>query len=520
MVASDAAAAWLQWGLLGGAGVGTLLMLLAAWGNLTFPNAIARMHAAGLGSTLGILLLLTVTGLYFQFVDSQPNLLLLMAVLGFFLFITSPVATSAMARAAFTVAKSRERQFLGTNEYQASHPAPGPIASTGERSMHYVERLGSDSGKWGTYDADVIPLWVADMDFRSPQPILDALHARIDHGVFGYGGPEPELAAAFCQHLDDAYQWQVQPADLVFLPGLVCGLNAVTRAVGQPGSTVAVFEPVYPPFLRAPALQERQLQSIPLACAEADGFLRYEIDLAACRQALAPNAQLLLLCNPHNPVGRSFAARELQELAEFCLDRGLVLCSDEIHCELLLDDTRHVPVASLAPEIAFQTITLMAPSKTFNLPGLGCSVAIAQNPELRAALQQACAGIVPHVNVMGYVAAISAYGDPACRRWARELCRELTANRDYVTREIKARFPAARLTQPESTYLSWIDFGAYMDNPYRFFLRQAKVALGQGNHFFTQGGHSFARLNMGTSQALLGQALDRMQEACAQADKE
>ena len=503
---------WLLWLLLGLTGAGTLLMLLAAWGNLTLPNAIARMHASGLGSTLGILLLLLAAGLYFHRLGHENDTLLLMGVLGFFLFLTSPMATTAMTRAALKPPDSRERQFLGQDELTVHYTAHQPLPQETD-SMEYIDRQGSDSSKWGLYAPDVIPLWVADMDFKSPQPILDALQARVEHGVFGYGGQSTRLAEVFCEHLDRTYAWQVSPGDIVFLPGLVCGLNAVTRSIGSPGSTVMSFEPVYPPFLGAPGNQNRHLQTVRLHYHEDRGLLQYYFDLDDCRRQANDSAALFLLCNPHNPVGRSFTREELLALAEFCQDRNIVLCSDEIHCDLLLGETRHIPVASLAPEIAQNTITLMAPSKTFNMPGLGCSMAIVQNPALRAALMQAMAGIVPHVNVLGFAAAAAAYGDPRCHAWVQELCRMLTANRDYLVTRIQEGFPAARLTRPESTYLGWIDFGAYVDNPYRFFHAQAKVALSPGDRYFTQGGHSFARINMGTSRAMLEQALDRMQEA-------
>ena len=505
---------WPLWLLLGLTGIGTFFMLLAAWGNLTLPNAIARMQAGGLGSTLGVFLLLLATGFYFLRWGNERDTLLLMGVLGFFLFLTSPMATTAMTRAALKQPNSREKRFLGQDELTDSYANffRTPLEAN---LMQYVERLDSDSSKWRMYAPDVIPLWVADMDFKTPPPILDALHERVDHGVFGYGGLSSRLAEVFCEHLDQTYAWPVSPADIVFLPGLVSGLNVVTRAVGKPGSSVMSFEPVYPPFLSAPGNQDRRLQSVKLHYHEKNGILKYFFDLDDCRRQADDSSVLFLLCNPHNPVGHSFTQDELLALAEFCQDRNMVLCSDEIHCDLLLGGTRHIPVASLSPEVAQNTITLMAPSKTFNIPGLGCSMAIVQNPQLRLALVQAMEGIVPHVNVLGFAAAVTAYGDPQCRIWAHDLCSTLTTNRDYVVSQILELFPAARLTSPAATYLGWIDFSAYVDNPYRFFLTHARVALSPGDRYFSQGGHGFARLNMGTSHKILEQALDRMEKAMA-----
>ena len=501
--------------LLVSAGLGSLFILLAAWGSLRVPNVIARMHSAGMGSTLGIFLLLAAAGVYFLILDSEPDTLVLLAVLGFFILITSPVATSAMARASLRMSNSRESRHLVLDEFK--NRVPHTMKKTNSQpDLEYVERLGSDSAKWRVYDPSVIPLWVADMDFKSPEPILRSLHARLEHGIFGYGGQEQELAEVFCHHLASTYGWQVAPQDLLFLPGLVSGLNVVSAAIGEPGSSTMTLEPVYPPFFSAPLQQGRQLQSVSMTQNEQDGYLFYEIDWDNCIRTADDSSKLFLLCNPHNPVGRSYSETELKEVAEFCLERDMVLCSDEIHCELLLDETKHVPVASIDPQIAQNTITLMAPSKTFNIPGLGCSVAIIQNPQLRTAVQIACSGIIPHINVLGYVAAVSAYGDPACRMWAQSLCQFLTGNRDFLLREMEQHFPASPLTRPEATYLAWIDFAPYVeDSPFRFFLDNAGVALSQGSNYCTRGGESFVRLNLGTSRENLALALDRMRTAVA-----
>ncbi len=502
-----------EWALLASAGLGSLFMLLAAWGNLRVPNVIARMHAAGLGSTLGAFLLLAATGVYFFALDSELDTLILLGVLEFFLLLTAPVATSAMARASLHIADSRESEHLILDEFSSSiHPAAE--GSDSHPALEYVDRLHSDSAKWRRYGPGILPLWVADMDFKAPQPILQSLQDRLAHGVFGYGGQEEELAEVFCQHLASTYHWHVTPQDLMFLPGLVSGLNVVSAAIGEPGSSVMTLEPVYPPFFSAPTNQGRQLQSVTLHQAMQEGHLHYAIDMDRCRQVADQSTRLFLLCNPHNPVGRSYSETELRAIAEFCLERDIALCADEIHCELLLGDTRHIPVAALDPDIAQNTITLMAPSKTFNIPGLGCSVAIVQNPRLRAAVQRQIQGIVPHVNVLGYAAAVSAYGDPECREWVLSLCRFLTGNRDFLLQELQRHFPEARSTCPEATYLAWIDFAPYVEgSAYQSFLDQAQVALSPGSSYCTQDGDSFVRLNLGTRRENLVLALDRMRSA-------
>ena len=247
-----------------------------------------------------------------------------------------------------------------------------------------IERRNTDSGKWNSYGPDVLPMWVADMDFKSPQPIIDALEARVRQGTFGYGDDAKSLREVLVDRMQQHYAWTIQPEDIVFLPGLVSGLNAVTRALGERGAGALVTTPVYGPFLTAPGNQYHELQVAPLLESIYGRRIRYTVDMDRLDTAVQPNTRLFILCNPHNPVGRSYTRAELTEMAAFCEKHNLVICSDEIHCDLLLDQVTHIPTASLAPEIAERTITLMAPSKTFNVPGLGASFAIITDPELRA----------------------------------------------------------------------------------------------------------------------------------------
>lgn len=375
-----------------------------------------------------------------------------------------------------------------------------------------IDRRASDSAKWHFYNEDVLPMWVADMDFRSPEPILRAMHERVDHGVFGYGGLTAKLREVICERMARLYNWKIHPEAVVSLPGLVCGLNVVSRAIGDRGDGALVSTPVYPPFLSAPTNQDRELHSAPLALEERNGHLFYSFDAATFEAAIQPNTRLFILCNPHNPTGRAYTRAELTQMAEIAERHNLVICSDEIHCDLLLGGAQHVPVASLAPEIAERTITLMAPSKTFNVPGLGCSLAIIPNADLRKQMQKASNGIVPHVNLMGYTAAVAAYTE--CQDWLDELCIYLTRNRDFVVNYIAQELPQLRVTAPEATYLAWIDCRAsgIDGNPQRFFLEQAKVALNDGGAFGKEG-EGFVRLNFGCSRELLEQGLASMRQA-------
>ncbi|MDG4597252.1 MAG: PatB family C-S lyase [Candidatus Contendobacter sp.] len=376
------------------------------------------------------------------------------------------------------------------------------------------DRRGTDSLKWQRY-GNALPLWVADMDFVSPEPVLAALHERVAHGVFGYGAPPEALTETICARMNVQYRWTVTPEQIVHLPGLVCGLNVACRAVGEPGDAVLVQTPVYPPFLTAPGYQGRELVTAELTAAIRDGRLYYGFDDTAFEAAIGPRTQLFILCHPHNPVGRTFTRAELQRLAAICERHDLTICSDEIHCDLLLDGRRHIPLATLAPEIAQRCITLMAPSKTFNIAGLGTSFAIIQNPELRRRFKQAMRGIVPDANILGLRAALAAYrhGDD----WLRELLVYLAANRDYVVEYVARHLPDVRATIPEATYLAWLDCRDVdlSGNPHEFLLRKAGVALNDGATF-GPGGDGFVRLNFGCPRDRLAEGLERMRAALAE----
>ena len=371
-----------------------------------------------------------------------------------------------------------------------------------------IDRRHTDSAKWRYYDEDVIPLWVADMDFAVPEPVLRALEARVAHGIFGYGLSPDSLCEVIQEHLARLYGWRVETDEIFFLPGVVTGFNRACHAVGTPGDEVLVETPVYPPMLAAPGNNGRTCKVVPLVEEEE----RYEHDFDAFEKAITERTSLFLLCNPHNPVGRVFETTELERLAEICLRHDVVICSDEIHCDIVYQNHRHVPIASLAPEIGAQTITLFAPSKTFNVAGLSCSVGVIQNPDLRARLEQAGAGLVPHVNVLGYTAALAAYRDG--QPWLDALLVYLEANRDYLLEYIATHMPGIKCKKPEGTFLAWLDCreADIPGNPHQFFLERARVALNKGADFGT-GGEGFVRLNFGCPRATLTKALERMRTA-------
>ena len=363
--------------------------------------------------------------------------------------------------------------------------------------------------KWRRYGEAVLPLWVADMDFPSPEPVIRALRERAEHGMFGYGIEPPELRIVIVERLLRLYGWPVAPEAVVFLPGVVTGFNLACHAVAAPNAGVLMQTPIYHPMLQAPANAGLTREEAQLTRQE-DG--QYRIDFNALKAAFTDQTRLFILCNPHNPVGRVFQREELERLADICLRRDVLICSDEIHCDLLFSGRAHIPIASLAPEIADRTITLMAPSKTFNVPGLRCSLAIVQNAELRRRFEAARGGIVPGVNIMGFEAALAAYRYG--QLWLTEVLRYLEANRDFLADYVNDHLPGITMVRPEGTYLAWLDCSqaGIPDNPSQFFLQEAGVALNDGCAF-GRGGEGFVRLNFACPRSTLEEALDRMKRA-------
>ena len=373
-----------------------------------------------------------------------------------------------------------------------------------------IDRRAGDSNKWKKYPADVLPLWVADMDFASPGPVIRALHERVEHGVFGYGAEIPEFHEVFLDRLQKRYGWRVAPEAVLVIPGVIPGFNLAARALAAAGDGLLLQTPVYPPILRVPGNAGLSSDEMELS-READGA--YAIDFDRFAAAIGERTRVFLLCNPHNPVGRLFRRDELLRMAEICLEHGLVICADEIHCELVYTGREHVPIASIDPDIAARTITLMAPSKTFNLPGLKCSVAIIPDAALRERFVAAQVDLVRAVNILGYTATLAAYRDG--QPWLDELLRYLEANRDFLVDYVRSRLPGVATAPPEATYLAWLDCRDARlpdDDPYAFFLDRARVALNDGRAF-GRGGAGFVRLNFACPRTILVEALERMRHA-------
>ena len=368
------------------------------------------------------------------------------------------------------------------------------------------DRRLTHSLKWGKYEGrDIIPLWVADMDFRSPPEVIDAAIAASEFGNFGYSKCPPPLVDIVIERSRALYGWDIDPLSIVWLPGMVCALNVCCRALAQECSQVFTQTPIYPPFLSAPGNFDLTSREIPMRL---EGH-RFTFDFDVIESLNTSPGDLFMLCHPHNPVGTAFTKKELIRFSNWIVEKKLYLCSDEIHCDLILDlDARHHPIASISPELASRCITLMAPSKTFNIPGFGCSFAVIPDPQLRGKFKKALQGIVPDPPAMGFLLAEKAYryGEP----WRMELLTYLRRNRDLAFNKI-SDMPWLRPFKPEATYLLWMDARKLpTDNPHHHF-EQHGVGLSDGKDF---GAPGYLRLNLGCTHKLLSEALLRMKIAC------
>jgi cysteine-S-conjugate beta-lyase len=373
-------------------------------------------------------------------------------------------------------------------------------------------RLPGVLNKWTWFPNDVLPMWVADMDFPSPKPILDALRKAVNHGVLGYELASTTLLETVAARMGHLYSWKVKPEWVVPVTGIVSGFNVAARAFGSPKKGYLIQSPVYNEFHELKNSLNLVQLDVPLVRQVRGNILHYEIDWDLFKKH-AKKAGIFLLCSPHNPLGIVFSRKDLLRMAEICLENQVLIISDEIHSELLLDDKKFTPMAKLSSEIAKNTITLVAPSKTFNIPGLFCGFAIISNKELRDTYAKVVRDLRIHVSSLGLQAARAAFSGE-CDDWLKELRCYLTGNRDYVVDYVTKNMPEVRVTMPEATYLAWLDFTQMNleKSPYEFFFEKAKVALVDGL-IYGESGKGHVRLNFGTSRKILKQGLDRMQKA-------
>ena len=382
-----------------------------------------------------------------------------------------------------------------------------------ENYLLTVDQLRARRGvKWLRYPADVLPAWVADMDFAVPDAVQEAIEQIASRREYGYGtghglrDGENSLAAAFAEHMAARFGWQADPDGVVPVSELIQAMWASIYAFSEPGDGIVIQTPIYPPFLNTTAGTERRLVENRLL----DDGTRYVLDVDGLRNVVDDTTRILMLANPHNPTGRVFERAELQALADMALERNLTVISDEIHSDLVYSGHKHIPFASLGPDIAARTITLTSATKGFNIPGLRCALMHFGSQGLKEKFQEKFPErLMGALNVVGIDATIAAWrhGQP----WLKSVMTVLEANRDRLTQFLAAEMPGIRYRQPEATYLSWLDCNPLNlpTSPYQFFLDRAKVGLNDGADF-GEAGVGCVRLNFGTSPEILDQILNRM----------
>lgn len=378
-----------------------------------------------------------------------------------------------------------------------------------------IDRHQTGSVKWDfnqqTFGReDVLPMWVADMDFQSPQPVIDALVERAKHGIYGYSDGMDAYTKALIDWLRQQHGWEVEREWITFSPGVVSALYWLVRALVQPGEKVLIQSPVYPPFFRAIENHGCEIVNSPLKL-ENERFL---MDFEDLEVKLASGVKLMILCNPHNPVGRVWTREELERLGKMCLDNDVIVISDEIHGDLIYEGYQHIPFASLSTELAAQSIVCTAPSKTFNLAGLQTSNIIISNPKYRNAFKKVLElNGIHHPNVFGITAMEAAYTHG--QDWLEQLMKYLKGNVDYLLSFLKQELPQIQAVRPEGTYLAWLDFRALGMEPkalQAFLVQKAGVGLNAG-YTFGPGGEGFERMNLACPRSVLEEGLQRIKEA-------
>lgn len=374
-----------------------------------------------------------------------------------------------------------------------------------------IDRRGGDSVKWNVYPAEVLPMWVADADFLAPEAVTRALAERVSHGVFGYSsGLEPAFRQAVSHWMQSRFSWSVDPEWVAFSPTVVISLVLCVQTFTEPGDAVLFFTPSYPPFFSVPQNNGRQALCSSLIRTD-DGYAIDFDDFA--EKAARPSTKLLLLCNPHNPTGRAFTREELTRIGDICLEHGVLVVADEIHCDYVHPGKAHLPFASLSRAFAMNCLTAVNPSKTFNIADLHCSALISANPELLAAFTKATERMALHSNALGMRALITAYTECAC--YADGVNAYTLDNIRLAVPRINSAVPGVSAYVPESTFLLWLDcrgLGLPQTGIEDFFVKEAKLALNPGTAFGPEG-EGFMRMNLACPRSTVEEALDRLERA-------
>ena len=369
-----------------------------------------------------------------------------------------------------------------------------------------TNRIGTDSIRWDSFDSkEVLPLWVADMDFKSPPCVIEALSNRVQQGIYGYTHSPSQMNAMIAGYLQEHYQWQIDPDWIVILPSVVSGLYTTVQQLTSNDECVLIPSPVYHHLRLACSSTNRLIQEMPLELKER----RWVLPITQLPKLISNKTNLALFCNPQNPGSTVFTREELKEFGDFCVKNNLWICSDEIHAGLVLDENKkHIPLASISKAISQKTITLMSLNKTFNFPGVGLAWAIAENPALRKVIQTGLHQTIAAPSLLAYTATMAAIqeGEP----WRQELIQYLRGNRDLIQGRLGS-IAGLGLDKLEGSYLAWIDCTKlHHQDPYQLLL-DAGLATSPGSQF---GRDQFFRLNFGTQQARLIKALDII-ESCA-----
>ncbi len=374
-----------------------------------------------------------------------------------------------------------------------------------------IDRKNTFSDKWDKYKGkDIIPMWVADSDFETAPEIIKALQQRVAHGVFGYTTqPTAGVQDAIVNHLKSHYNWQIKSEWIVPLPSLVRGLALSCAAAGVEGDTVIVPGTIYPPFKYVTDSTKRQRITIPMQLeTNTKGFERWVLDFEVLEASITPESKMLLFCNPHNPAGTVYTEDELNRLHAICKQHDLLICSDEIHCDLLLEEgLKHTPIARLNNDAEQRSITLMAASKTFNVAGLGFGFAIIANDDLRGKFKAIVRQTMPDINVLAQVATEAAFNHG--EDWRLQQIEYLRDNRDYLMKEINS-IEGMKMYPLEATFLAWIDISELQLENVDSFFENAGVGISAGINF---GDNNFIRLNFACRRSLLVEAVTLIKTA-------
>ena len=378
-----------------------------------------------------------------------------------------------------------------------------------------INRCGTGSRKWDYAAAvfgtdDVLPMWIADMDFAAPPVVVEALRNKVEQQVYGYYVRNEAVYQAAANWLGRRHGWEASHEWIINANGVVSSIVMAILALTAPGDQIIIQPPIYPPFFSCVKQNNREIVENPLRYENGN----YYFDFADLEQKLTPRVKMLLLSSPHNPVGRVWTKAELQQLGEICLKHNVIIIADEIHGDLVFQGHKHIPLASLSPELAQQTITCISPSKTFNLAGLYTSFIVIPDREKHrqiSILQEKLE--ISRSNLFGLAAAQAAYeqGDS----WLDDLLLYLEGNAEFLARYVADNIPMVKADKPEGTYLGWLDFRGLFKNCAdlrSFLIQQARVGLNDGNTFGKQG-EGFARINFGCPRALLQEGLERIAQA-------